>query len=374
MWMWENKIISFIVNFLIFITTIVICFLALELFFKWQIKWSNNAQSAVNLPIFEKSNYRSWNMKPFAEAVHWFWSPTPTIKINSDWLRWKEIPKDKTKKRILLLWDSFVFWMWAYQNQTIDRFLNEKYTWEKYTRAINWWIIGQTVDDAFLYLKNDWINLKPDIVVYHFFVWNDITELRRHNQSFDEKWNLIKTKDSVHEITKEWFLRKKWKKEPKSYFFLWLNNRLNPDLKSPTLTWPVFFSDNSPNWDLNLSTYWWKYFEFLKEMNEYCLENNIKFIVNIIPMDVQVSEKYWKKYPKMPFWKEEFELKRPQKRIISLMKNEWIEYIDLLPIFQDIEKLEKTTLYFEKDPHFNKWWSMWAANSIYLYLLSKNYL
>jgi hypothetical protein len=32
-------------------------------------------------------------------------------------------------------------------------------------------------------------------------------------------------------------------------------------------------------------------------MNEYCKENNIKFYVSVIPMDVQVSEKYWNKYP-----------------------------------------------------------------------------
>lgn len=338
------------------------------------MKWNSESESAVNLPIFKKSEYRSWDMRPWVKAKHWFWDPTPVIKTNWEWLRWSRIPKEKTKKRILLLWDSFVFWMWANQHQTIDRYLNIKYTWEKNIRVMNWWVIGHTVDDAFLYLKNDWAELKPDIVVYHFFVWNDITELRRHNQTYDENWDLIKTEDIEHEINSEWFLRKKWKKEPKSYFLFWLDKRLNPDPTEPTLTWPVFFADNDFRWDSNLSTYWWNFFKILKQMDDYCKENNIKFVVNIIPMDVQVSEKYWDKYPWAPFWKEEFEAKRPQKRIISFMKENWIEYIDLLPIFQDIDQKEWTVLYFEKDPHFNRWWNMWAANSIYLYLINNNYL
>jgi hypothetical protein len=86
-------------------------------------------------------------------------------------------------------------------------------------------------------------------------------------------------------------------------------------------------------------------------------------------MDVQVSEKYWNKYPWMPFWKEEFEAERPQKRIISLLKSENIKYINILPVFQAVDKEEWTILYFEKDPHFNNMWNMRAANAIYLRLL-----
>lgn len=368
-----EKFKSFFINFLILFTTIVICFLSLELFFKWKIKWNVQSQSAVNLNIFKESKYRSWDMKPFAQAEHWFWNPVPTIKINSDWLRWEEISKEKTKRRILLLWDSFIFWMWEYQEKTIDRFLNIKYTWEKHTRVINGWIIGQTIDDSFLYLKNDWINLKPDIVVLNFFVWNDITELRRHKQTFDKNWKLIKTEDIIHKINKEWFLRKKGKKEPKSYFYFWLKNRLEKKSEKPSLTRPVFLAKNHPKSDKNLENYWKKYLQFLEEMSDFCKEKNIQFVVNIIPMDVQISKKYWGKYPWMPFWEKEFEEKLPQKKIISFMKEKKIDYIDLLPIFQVIDKTTWTILYFKNDPHFNENWSMWTANSIYLFLSNNNY-
>jgi len=359
----------------IFSITFIFFWFWVENFFEYKIKSEIASNSAVNLPIFKESEYRSWDMMPWSSAKQWFWDPVPEIKINSDWLRDNEISENKTKNRILLLWDSFVFWMWAYQNQTMSAFLNKKYFWEKYTRVINWWIIWQTIDDAFLYLKNDWIKFNPDAVVYNFFVWNDITELRRHNQTEDDNWNLIKTEDLKHFISDENFLRKRWKNwevkdnEPNSYFLFWLNENFWEKKENPTLTWPVFFADNDKRWDENLYIYWGKFFKYLKQMQKYCDKNWINFYVNIVPMDVQISEKYWKKYPNMPFWKEEFLAKRPQKRVISLMEKEGIEYIDLLPVFQDIEKKVWTTLYFDKDPHFNNLWNMWAANSIYLKLI-----
>jgi len=367
---------NFFINLWIFSVTTVIFFFWVEKFFEHKIKSEIASNSAVDLPIFKKSEYRSWDMLPWAKAKQWFWNPIPEISINSLWLRDNEIPEKKTKRRILLLWDSFVFWMNAYQNQTISSFLNKKYFWEKYTRVINWWVIWQTIDDALAYLKYDWIKLKPDFVVYNFFVGNDITELRRHKQTEDKNWNLIKTEDLRHFVTKDHFLRKKnkeWQEieqeKPKSYFLFWLKKNFFEKDSEATLTWPVFFSDDDKRWDKNLYVYWWKFFKYLVQMRDFCEKKWIKFYVNIIPMDVQVSKKYWKKYPGMPFWEEEFLAKRPQKRIINLLKKEKIKYIDLLQIFQDIDKQNWTKLYFDKDPHFNRYWNMWTANAIYLKLM-----
>ncbi len=370
---------SFIINLLLLTFTLIICFAWLEVFFKYKLKWSKTTSTAVNLPIFKESTYRSWDLEPNAYARSWFEKPVPEIKINSIWLRNDEIPDIKTKKRIMLLWDSFVFWMWAQQYHSISEYLNNTYAWKKYTRVINAWVIGQTIDDAYLYLKYDWIKLKPDVVVYNFFVWNDITELRRHIHTYSENWELLLTEDSKHYINDYGFLRKHWKKEPNSYFLLWLNSVifwLNTDA---TLTWPVFFADNDPRWDINLHKYWWIFINILKQMNNFCKNNDIKFIVNILPMDVQVSKRYWHKYPKMPFWENEFNFRRPQKRIIKILDDLEIEYIDLLPKFQDVDKWfakedVNKFLYFKQDPHFNRLWNRRAANSIYLHLMNKWYL
>lgn len=369
---------NFLINLIIVIITFVICFWVLELYFRYKIKWDHTIPSAVNMPIFKESMYRSWDLKPNSSALQWYEHPTPEVNINSIWLRDNEI-KEKDKKRILLLWDSFVFWMWAYQYQTISRFLNIKYIWEKYFQVINAWVIWQTIDDAYLYLKNDWIKLDPDIIVYNFFVWNDITELRRHSQTFNQNWEITKTSDDEHFISEGWFLRKKWKNEPKSYFIFWIENKIHWNEVNPTLTWPVFFPDNDTRWDPNLYQYWDIFVKILDQMNSYTKKNNIKFMVNIIPMDVQVSKRYWNKYPNMPFWENDFLSQIPQKRIINILKDKQINYVDLLPIFQKFDlDLEKDNnwefLYYENDLHFNRLGNMYSAYWIYDKLLNLSYL
>jgi hypothetical protein len=364
---------NILINFTLFSLTIILFFLILEIFFTFYIKKWIAEYTAVNLPIFEKSEYRTWNMKPYSFWKQGFKNPIPEIKINSIWLRDDEISESKEKKRILMLWDSFVFWMWEYQHLTTSRFLEKKYLWGKFWKVINAGVIWQTVDDAFLYLKNEWIKLKPNIIVYNFFVWNDITELKRHKLEFNKKWNLIKTFDTEHFVNSENFLRKKWKSEPSSYFVFWLKNIFTDKSKEATLTWPVFFTDKNSK-DENIDKYWWVFWKILKQMNNYAKKRKIKFLVNIIPMDVQVWEKYRKKYPYLPFAKEEFEAKRPQKRIINLMKKEWIKFSNPLPIFQDIEKKLKLNLYFKKDPHFNEKWAKWNANTIYLKMRNEKWL
>ena len=368
---------NIITNIFLIALSVTICLWILELYFRYTIKWNKANPTVINLPIFEKSNLRSWNLKPNTKAFHGFWNPVPEISINSIWLRNEEIPIEKTKDRILMLWDSFVFGMWAHQNETMSEILNTKYFWEKYTRVINAWVIWQTIDDAYVYLKNDWLKLGPDTVIYNFFVWNDITELRRHTHEYDKTWDIIKVVDQDHFVNKEWYLRKKWKKEPKSYLLYWINLRLWNITVDPFLTWPVFLSDDSPEWDPNIYKYWWKFIEILDKMHKLTSDNNIKFYVNIIPMDVQVSDLYWHKYPWMPFGKDEFEAKRPQTRIKALLKEKNINYIDLLPTFQDVNAdlvnaKNWQVLFFKEDPHFNMLWHMWAANTIYLQLTKNN--
>lgn len=111
--------------------TIVCCilfagFLGFEAYFKKNL-YIESSSSAVNLPIFQESKYRSWDMKPNTRVLHGYGEPKPEVNINSNGLRDNEIPKEKQKKRVLLLGDSFVFGMGGRQSQTIARFLNVKY-------------------------------------------------------------------------------------------------------------------------------------------------------------------------------------------------------------------------------------------------------
>ena len=370
------------VGLCISIFTIGISFFVLEAYFEnYYTSAKGIPQTAMHLPIYENSDFRSWNHKPGAQAEHGFGTPTPKISINSIGLRNDEVG-EKNRTRYLMLGDSFTFGMGVDQSKAFPQRL-QQFFGEKYHEVINGGIIGQTVDDVFMYLKHEGVKLKPDYVIYNFFVGNDVTELRRHEWEQDENENILSVKDTVLHADEKNRLRHREEKAPDSYFLFWLNQRIDvlkskygygsPSGIDPTLTWPVFLADDHEFQDENLEEYWWQFEQALKQMNDFCKQNGITFIVSIIPMDTQVSTKYWKKYPGLPFDDEAFVAQRPQKRMEYYGRKHGIAVFDLLPYIQAAETENNEDFYFENDPHFNVLGHRFTASFLWKFLMD-NYL
>ena len=366
--------------------TFIVLFLLLEVFFTaYYQSEKHTAQTAMNLAIYQNSSYRSWEHKPFAQASHGYGNPTPKISINSLGLRDNEVPEEKTRTRYLLLGDSFTFGMGVDQNKSFPARL-QSFLGNKYHKVINAGVIGQTIDDVFMYLKYDGIKLKPDYVVYNFFVGNDVTELRRHTWERNGTTgdaDIIRVSDKLLHADEQNRLRHRESKEPDSYFMFWLEEKWNLLMRKygdssgesfdPTLTWPVFLSKYHKEQDPNIDRYWSEFEEVLRQMKTFCDKNDIEFIVSIIPMDVQVDVKYWKKYPGMPFDSDAFVAQRPQEHMKQLGEEYNIPVLDFLPIIQLEEKERNVDFYFENDPHFNILGHRFVASYIWEFLMD-NYL
>ena len=369
-----------IINFSIFSVTVIIMFFILEHHFEnYYNDTKNIPQTVMNLPIYQESEHRSWDHKPNTVAEHGFGTPTPKININSKGLRNDEVPDKKTKTRFLMLGDSFVFGMGVNQDKTFSARL-QKYFGTKFQRVINAGIIGQTIDDAYMFLKYDGINYKPDYVIYNFFVANDVTELRRHEWTLDENSNILRVQDTDLKVDEENKLKPREDKTPQSYFLYFLSNRFEIlqnkfGKKSPKndalLTWPVFLPLDHPQQDENLGVYWNKFEKVLVEMKSFCDFHNIPLIVSVVPMDVQVSKKYWKKYPGMPFDDEAFEKKRPQKFIEIMADKHQIPIIDLLPLIQNEEEKQHMNFYFDNDPHLNEYGHRFVGAFIWRFIVDE---
>jgi lysophospholipase L1-like esterase len=350
--------------------------LILEAFFRgYYLHQETNTKTVLNLPIYQESDYRSWDHLPNSEIQH----GDTFIRIGSHGLRNKEIDTIKTKKRYLLLGDSFAFGMGVNESEAFPQKMGSFFG-EKYHNVINAGVIGQTIDDAYMYLKNEGIKLQPDFIIYNFFVGNDVTELRRHEWIKNNKDEVVQVKDTILEVNDMNMLQHIQSQEPSSYFLYWMTQKISliqqkyfekpsPD---PTLTWPVFLADNNSVQDIQINEYWWRYEEMLKKMQELSVKNNIPFIVSIIPMDVQVSHSYWKKYPGMPFDEESFKMKRPQEYMKLLGKRYNIPVIDPLVSFQQEEE-QGNTMYFSDDPHFTPLGHRFMASYIWEFLMN-NYL
>ena len=358
---WKSFLKQFLLGISLSLFSIVIIFLGLEQYFKFYYQQNSKTTSlAMNLPIYQESTYRSWDHFPGAEVEHGYGSPPPKIKINSLGLRSPELSEEKNKNRFLLLGDSFTFGMGVREKDTFANRLQKSFG-TKFHEVINAGVIGQSIDDAFMYLKHEGIKLQPDFVVFNFFVGNDVTELRRHSWTTNKTGELLAVKDDVLHVDKNHKLRNRVKKEPISYFIFWLNNKIkilkqkySPNKKfDPSLTWPIFLANDHKLQDPKINDYWHKFEIVLKQMQKFCKKNNITFLVAVIPMDVQVSRDYWKKYPGTPFDEEAFLMKRPQEHIKILGTKHNIPIFDALPALQ-YEELEYGPFYFEKDTHFNR--------------------
>lgn len=372
-----------IIALIFFSISTLLCLYLLESYFAhYYLSSYSLPQTVMNLKIYEKSDYRTWNHKPGSIAYHGYGYPTPKIIINSNGLRDKEITKipESKKQRILMLGDSFTFGMGVKQSETMPAYL-QKFFGNKYTEVINAGVIGQSIDDAYMYLREEGYKLEPQVVIFNTFVGNDITELRRHQEIFDESGEIVKISDTELTVDNNNQLRPIEEKKPESYFLYWLNEKIQIiklkfgykklDSPSPSLTWPVFLEKNHSASDPNILEYWDRYAEYLRNFQELSSRLGVKFVLNIIPMDVQVSKNYWKKYPGMPFDEQAYEAKIPQTKLNNLSESLNINSIDLLAVLKAEEKEKNISMYFDSDPHFSKEGNRFAAAYLWRYLIDE---
>lgn len=355
----------------------LILFLIAEGIARLSYKFTKEGPTAIHLQIYENSENYGWQHKPGAIDYFGYGNPVPEIKINSLGFRDDEIAVEKPEntKRILFLGDSFTFGMGvSHENiytEILQKLLNESGNGVNF-EVLNMGHIGFSIDNEYLLLKEKGLNLNPDVVILEFFVGNDVTELRRHNWIYDAGENLIALEDTKHYVDEENRLRYKGSDEPWSYFFNFINTRVEIFKKKmgleradePTLTWPAFLDPNDPNGDPRVAEFWeridWLFDKLKKELDD----KGVKLVVVAIPMDVQTNKKYWNKYSTMYFDEEAYEKARPQAQLKQITDKYGIDLIDLLPYFKEAD--DSKWLYFEKlDPHFTIEGNEFAAEVIF---------
>ena len=323
---------------------------AAEYFLRQQ---SQSSVSAVGIPIYQNDDLTGYWHQPNTEAENGYGDPVPRIFVDEHGLRFSGEQNKEERTKILLLGDSFTFGTGLRYEDTFAGILDQDFT------VFNAGIVGHTVDQYLVRLKDLAPKLQPDLVIANVFVGNDITEFRRHE--WDTKGDeILAVKDLKVFATEGGKLRSREQIPPKSYAWNFLMTRwkvfqskvLHTSPASPTLTWPAFLPADHPHQDPKIEYYWDQFFIALSKMQEYCKNHEIKLIINIIPMDTQVSKHYWDKYAVRHFDEEAFAADRPQKRILEFCETNTLDCLDLLPSFRDHG--QKNILYFQnEDPHFD---------------------
>lgn len=280
------------------------------------------------------------------------------VRTNSLGLRGEEIPpKQASKKRILLLGDSFTFGYGVQEDETFSRVVEERLGSE--FEVINAGTISYSPLLEYLQLKKIFDQVQPDIVIMNF----DMSDVQD-----DYKYE----KESVQKNGEILFNQP----EPGTGFSLIglaKNSKIISLLKTSILDPLVLALPLKPliETDLpavgkiesdryaitrenpNLDEHWQRSFNYIKKTAEYVSSKKAKFMLHAYPYGHQVNAKEWD-YGRY-FWG----LKRgvvystkPFEKLENFSKENQITFINSLPRIKQASAEEK--LYYDYDGHFNR--------------------
>lgn len=341
-------------NLLTLLTTLLSIFVIGEI--TARIYLSGTDDTNQELKIYDPHEKLGWVFLAGKTAEHGPGKPVPKIEINSLGLRDDEttVEKPAGKKRILMLGDSFTFGFLVDQKKNFPYFLEKKLDQE----VLNFGVIGYTLDQEYLLLREKGLSFKPDVVIVNVFSGNDATEFRIHDLAYDKNGKLEKVKDRLHFITEEHELRRKrFDNLPRSYFITFLTGRvgillqqLRFPVNNPRLLWSNYLPKDHPWGDPKIDEYFELVKKFLREIKKLNDANGIKTLITIIPSDFEVADHYQSKYPSFLFSEGKLDLDHPREEILDLAAE--MPIYDLIEDFKKYDS-EKNPLYFkEKDSHF----------------------
>ncbi|MEK7528456.1 MAG: SGNH/GDSL hydrolase family protein [Patescibacteria group bacterium] len=376
---------TFFQNLALLTTTLLLLFFAGEIFFRFYSVSPNK-----DLKLYKNSDLVTFEHKPNATAIHGpdGFGPDheafskPQVRINNLGLRGPNttVGKPENTIRVALFGDSFTYGMIVDQEKIFSKLLQDRLnnelsmrTGKKY-EVLNFGIVGQTVDQYYVTLKNKAFAFSPDIVIVNYFAGNDASEFRRHEWITNENGELIKVKDILHYANENGELLRLGVEKPISQLISnvvfrgkLLLDKVGVRLKQPRILWSNFLNPEHPWGDPEISNYYEKANEMLLKIKELNDDNDIETLVTIIPADFQVNEKYLSKYPGNPYDEPEFDLTMPQRIVGEFTTSHSIPTLDLLPIF----KKDPRDLYWLKnDPHFTEEGHEVMAETLFNYVKS----
>lgn len=311
-----------------------------------------------------------------------------TAVINSLGYRGHEFSPEKKpgEKRILMIGDSMTFG-WGVADDETYPFLTEKIL-RSFGRS-NIEVInagykgGLSPDGYYVYLKNEGLKLKPDLVVIGFFVFNDIEDLAANlwvkvnekglpeqiescchqvdgnilrNKSISFKFRFPYFRESHLFLAAANFLQKRFGLFPDKALLStkgeqYLGCTLNSECR------PKFVEEED------------KAIKLLSEMKKLTEGAGGKFFVLLLPVDYQIYPQAFDKYSKygMKWPLKTGEEDLAQKRIGERLLQNQIEFLDLLPVFKDKQK--EGYPFFRIDAHFNSKGTEITAEELGNYLI-----
>ena len=221
--------------------------------------------------------------------------------------------------------------------------------------VINAGVVAYAPDQQLDQLRELLPRLRPDLVVLGLYPGNDLAEVMLHGSAPPMQ---VSPEGALLEMATESDLHP-------NPFGLWLSTHLRlysylrvkvyraltvfGFIEKPVLYHPAYFADALGYTDAYEEN--WEVLEgLLEEMAAETRASGARLLLAVIPMDVQVSKKYWPHFQDLGFTLAPVMLReaRPQSRLHRFAAGAGIRMRDLLPVFR---AHTGERLYFDHDPH-----------------------
>lgn len=342
-------------NILLLIISVLLVMVGLEIGLRVSNWTLDPNPSNVNRYCHQYDELLGWRGKPDTHLIGYGKNiESLSVDLNSRGFRDKEytFKKPPSIKRIVILGDSFA---WGYNVKLEDSFpkVLEKALGEKF-QVLSLSVLGYSTDQELILLKQEGLRYEPDIVILALFL-NDVfdngniaTDGFRYPKPYfsidRDGLNLknipvpyLKNRMRSVEFIKSriYKLRAILWTPPMHRRYAWLNV-LEPRYRG------------SKDWQIT--------FALLSYMNYLCQRNNIKFMIAVVPLEVQIADK---------------NTRLPQYILAGFGEKIGIPVLDFLSIF---EMHNDKQLYFSNELHWNSTGHRIAAEAIKDFLLTKDWL
>lgn len=373
----KKKVKNLLINLSLLIITLILLFIfteiSLRMFYPQRLSHVRISEDLIyeNIPGRETNYFRT----EFFQK----------IRYNKHGMRDYEynVSKKPGSYRIVFVGDSFVEALQVGINETMENLLENMLGnyYGKKIESINLGVSGYQTAQELISLKKKGMRFNPDLVLLGFFVGNDfINNLATPLITEDENGNL-----KIQKV-KFGFFNKLIKTCSTSLHLCALikNNFFNTIGKKNTLLRRIFYNTGLivtpppplptknykivPDYDIYLKeSIYPEQFDrtkkLLKLFDKFVKENNLDWVLVIIPTKEQVDKNKLKKLVKEQNLNNELDVEKAQKFLKQFAEENNISYIDLLPEFK--KRNVNNTFYFEIDGHWNKKGNKLAAEIIF---------
>jgi lysophospholipase L1-like esterase len=371
------------INLSVLIITLFILSTGAEIFFR---TFSPQAEGESD-NFFSYDSVLGWQLTPlktgYFASRHEF---KTKITINSRGMRDREyaLAKEKNKKRIVVLGDSFTSGFGVPDNATFTKVMET--ILENHTEVLNFGVNGYGPTQELLTLQTKAIKYSPDLVIMVIYIGNDFYDILgisdwidgyvRPKAVIDNQGKLRITNIPVP-LPKNNPATEKTKnvcKLPASHFSEFIDKYIHRNKYAINSMPPeIAFCKRKKDPDIQKASRLME--AVVSETNTYCRQHRASFMIAIAPTIVQVYDQmYWGKIINDYHLKiDEYDLYLPNRILIDIFSRIGIPAIDLTEALKSSIDKGNDTYYFYNQ-HWNKAGEQVVAETIARFIKDKKLL